>query len=516
MAREIFECDLPRGFLKKVSGKEKSLFLSISPTLITGKAIVYPENTRTEYTSDIYYEIKTITRYERSLYQGMDAFIIYVRVGTLYGLEKFQLIFPVMKNIDQAISMLDEFTASNKGGARPFSSLVPVTPMMVTSDQKNEKDDEQEQSAAPKQTAATEQSTAAAQSTATQSTAAEQQPAPAPTEQQQASAKFSAEELKKQFEKLEAVYQTGMISEEEYKSSKAEYISNANGLSEFYNKLKVNLQYNEIGFLSKQEFADFKKETIDECSEFSNVTNDVYKQNLKKLLMLNLLGILTDAEYDNMREEIVQAVQYASDDPEGVVVEKVERWPILKECEFLSPEQHDQFIKIVADDVKIKAADSIPELEHKLNRLTTLSGTFIFTPEEFAQKKRDFIADMSVLDYTSDTKFQGQIERLMTLHRCGWLDEIGYQEKTKEILMTIDNDSDVVKKMQLYGLLVDVKFITPDDYDKFKQGVLDKIFSQYSDISELQKRAQTLMSLNKAGVITEEEFSDFKKKLLSM
>ena len=85
-----------------------------------------------------------------------------------------------------------------------------------------------------------------------------------------------------------------------------------------------------------------------------------------------------------------------------------------------------------------------------------------------------------------------------------------------EILRTIDSDSDVVKKMQLYGLLVDVNFITPGDYDAFKQGVLDKIFSSYSDISELQKRAQTLMSLNKAGVITDDEFGDFKKKLLSM
>lgn len=512
MAREIFECELPRGFLKKVSGKEKSLFLSISPTVITGKAIVYPENTRTEYTSDIYYEMKTITRYERSLYQGMDAFIIYVRVGTLYGLEKFQLIFPVMKGIDKAISMLDEYTSANKGGARPFSSLVPVTPMLITPDQNKEA--ESSANTATEQSAASEQNTAAEQPVASAPT--EQPAAPAPAEQQQAAATFSAEELKKQFEKLEAVYQTGMISEEEYKSSKAEYISNANGLGEFYNKLKVNLQYNEIGFLSKQEFADFKAETIEECSEFTNVSNDVYKQNLKKLLMLNLLGIITDAEYDKMREEIVQAVQYVSDDSEEVVVEKVERWPILKECEFLSPEQHDQFIKIVADDVKIKAADSIPELEHKLNRLTTLSGTFIFTPEEFAQKKQDFIADMSVLDYTSDAKFKGQIERLMTLHRCGWLDDMGYQEKTKEILQTIDNDNDVVKKMQLYALLVDVNFVTPDDYDKFKQGVLDKIFSQYNDISELQKRAQTLMSLNKAGVITEDEFSEFKKKLLSM
>lgn len=482
--------------MKKISGNEKFLYLEISQNTISGKAIVYQENTRNEYTSDIHYDIKAVTNFEKTFYKGLDALVVYARTSTLYGLEKFQLILPGMKDIPKALDLLKELKEVNKGGIRPFSSLVPETPLKIDPEHKAEP----EQSSEPEPAAAE---------------AKEQQAVSAPAEQN-ASANVPLDELKKQFEKIEAVYQTGMISEEEYKSSKAEYISNANGLGEFYDKLKINLQYSEIGFLSPQEFADYKSATIEECSEFADVSNDVFKQNLRKLSLLNLCGILSDAEYNNIRDEIVQSVQYESDDPEDVVVEKVERWPIMEECEFLSPNQSEQFLKTVADDVKIKASDSIPVLEHKLTRLTTLSGTFIFTPEEFAQKKQDFIADMSVFDYASETKFRGQIERLMTLKRCDWLDENGYQSKKDEILQTIGSDSDVVNKMKLYGLLVDVDFITSADYDSYKQGVLDEIFSQYSDISELQKRAQTLMSLKEAAVITDAEFSDFKKKLLAL
>ena len=271
-----------------------------------------------------------------------------------------------------------------------------------------------------------------------------------------------------------------------------------------------------IGFLSDQEFADFKRTTIAECSELSGVSDEVFKQNLKKLLVLNLSEILSDAEYAKICDDITQSVQYLSDDSEDVVVEKIQKWPILKECEILTPEQYDQLIKIVADDTRIKMGDTIPALEHKLTRLTTLSRTFIFTPEDFAQKKQEFVADMANLDYSSEAKLRGQIERLMTLRRCGWMDANEYQDKRKEVVQTVDSDPDVVHKMQLYALLRDITFISDADYETYKQRVIEKIFLQYSDISELQKKAQTLMSLKEAGVISETEFNDFKKKLLAL
>lgn len=493
MASEVFQCEFGRGLLKKISGNEKTLFLEVSQNAISGKAIVYPENTGNAYTSDIHYDIGTIKKIEKIKFQGLDTFVIYVRSSTLYGLEKFQLRFPGMKDIAKATAMLRKLTEGNEGNYsanKPVNAQAPILKEAPATPK-------EEPAQTPEQTPV-------------------QNPAAAAPAEPEAPVEISPEERKKQFEKLEAIFQTGMITEKEYKSSKAEYISAENGLNDFYNKLKVNLQYSEIGFLSEKEFAVFKSEVIAEASEFNNVSNNIYRQNLKKLLVLNLCEILSDAEYKKICDDIVDAVQYVSGDSESVVVEKIERWPILKECEVISSAQYDQLLKVVADDTKIKMGDSIPILEHKLTRLTTLSETFIFTPIEFENKKQEFIADMTALDYTSETKFRGQIERLMTLRRCEWLNDNEYQDKKKEVLQTVENNSDAIAKMQLFGLLADVSFITSADYDKFKQSVIDEVFSGYSDISELQKRAQTLMGLKEAGIITDEEFDGFKKKLLAL
>ena len=62
MAEVVFQCDVNRGFLRKIDGNEKSLYLEISEDMITGKGIIYLESSQREYSGDINYEIKTIKR----------------------------------------------------------------------------------------------------------------------------------------------------------------------------------------------------------------------------------------------------------------------------------------------------------------------------------------------------------------------------------------------------------------------------------------------------------------------
>ena len=129
MASEVFQCEFGRGLLKKVPGNEKTLFLEISTNMITGKAIVYPENSGNEYTSDISYDIKTITKIEKISYQGLDTFVIYVRSSTLYGVEKLQLRFPGMKDIGRASSLLRELIEAENGSyvtSRPVNAPSPA------------------------------------------------------------------------------------------------------------------------------------------------------------------------------------------------------------------------------------------------------------------------------------------------------------------------------------------------------------------------------------------------------
>ncbi len=515
MANVVFQCDVNRGFLRKIDGNEKALFLEISDVKITGKGIIYLESSQREYSGDINYEIKSITKVEKSVYEGLDALIIYVRVNSLYGAQKLQVRLPGLRDLPKALDML--LQTKEALSPKPASSSAAPAASAAPAPEPASAAPQAAASAAPAEPARAAV-TPAAPAAPVSAPASETPPEPAA----QASAAaptasvISVEEYKKKLEKLEAIYQTGMITEKEYKSSKAEYISVLNNLETFFNKVKVNLQYHEVGFLSDAEFDEFKKGTITECSDLTSVSNDVMRHNLKKLLILYLFEILTQEEYDKICTDITKSVQYVSSDTEEMTVEKITKWPILKDCEIISEAQYEQFIKLISDDTKIRMNESLPVLEHKLTRLTTLSKTFLFTPEEFSAKKQELVEEMTALDYSSESRLKSQIACIVTLRKCEWISEEEFQAKKQEIVRTIEGNDDVIKRLQLLRSLTTIDFLTEEDYKVFEKKVIDEIFLPYSDISELQKKAQNLMKLKDAAIISEEDFNIYKKKLLSL
>lgn len=516
MAKEVFLCEASQNLFKKKS--EKGLYLEVSDTMITGKGIIYLENRRNEYIGDINYEIKTITRVEQTVYQKMDTFVIYVRASSLYGVEKVQIRLPGMRDASRAADMLRRLMEENK------DVVNSVTRSMVIPEPIQRAEFPANPAAAGTPGAATGTIPPVTPGAATGiippvTPIAPSTPASAPVSASAAEEPapvLSMEEYQNKLARLESIYQTGIMTEKEYKTSKAEYISAMNGLAPFFSKVKVNLQYSEIGFLSEAEFTEFKTSTVTECSNLKGVPDDIMKQNLKKLLILNLCEILTDEEYKKICMDIVSSVQYSTTDPENVVIEKIEKWPVLKDSDIITEAQYNHYLNLVAEDTKIKMSDSIPILEHKLMRLTTLSKTFIFTADEFEKKKEEFVNDMTAFDYSSEPKLREQLERVITLKRFNWLSETTYQTKKDVMIHTIGKQFDTVKQMQLYGIIADVGFITKAEYDGFKQKVIDEIFQHYSDVSELQKKAKSLMSLKEAGIISEAEFNEFKKKLLTL
>ena len=519
MANEHFQCDVNKAFLKRFEGNEKSLYLDITDSGISGKGIIYLESKRNTYSGDINYDFKSIKKIERTLFEGLDSIIIHVRTNTLYGAERSQVRLPNIREIDRALLLLNKIVAANDPNAKAVNSNAPtpVTPAPV-----QEVKAESAPAPAPVVRPVTPDPAPAPDPAPTPAPApapapvAEPAPAPAAEPSVAPVSAISREEFKQKLEKLEVIYQTGMLTESEYKATKAEYVSVLNGLDAFFNKVKLNIQYNEIGFLSETEFEDFKVSTIEECSDLSNVTNDVLKCNLKKLLILNLFGVITDDEYADICAHLIKSVQYVSTDSEEAVTDKIGKWPILKECEIISEAQFEQFIKLVTDDTKIKMNDSAPVLEHKLTRLVTLSHTFLFTPAEFEAKKKELVAELTTLDFSSEAKLKGQISCLVSLNSCGWITDAEFKEKKEEILAMVESNEDIIARMQQFGSFVEINFITDAEYKMYEKKIIDDIFRNSGDISALQKKAQNLMRLKEAGIISDEDFNSYKRKLLSL
>ena len=526
---DVFQCDVNRGFLRKIDGNEKALFLEISDTEITGKGIIYLESSQREYTGDIDYEIKSIKKVERAVYEGLDALYIHVRVTYLYGAQKIQVRLPGLRDISKALDILDEHIQANAPAPKyvtpPPAPAAPATPAPAPATPPPAPATPNRAAFTPNPTPMPYTSTPVTPvAPVTPVTPASPLPATTPvtatapvtSAPAPATSVISIEEYKKKLEKLEAIYQTGMITEKEYKSSKAEYVSVLNGLDTFFNKVKVNMQYNEVGFLSAAEFDEFKKTTIEECSDLTSVSGEVMRQNLKKLLILYLFEILSQEEYDKICTDITQSVQYISSDTEEMTVEKISKWPILKDCEIISEAQYEQFIKLVSDDTKIRMNESLPVLEHKLMRLTTLSKTFLFTPIEFAAKKQELVEEMTNLDFSSETKLKNQIACIVTLKKCDWINDSEFQAKKNDIIQNVGSNEDIVARLQMFRMLTGMDFLTETEYQGFEKAVIDDIFQPYSDISELQKKAQNLMKLKDASIISEEDFNGYKKRLLSL
>ncbi len=531
MANEHFQCDLNKAFLKRFEGNEKSLYLDISDSMITGKGIIFLESKRNTYTGDINYEFKSVKKVERTMYEGLEALIIYVRTNTLYGSEKAQIRLPNIREIDRVLLLLNKIISANDPNAKTGPSTPAPTPVAATAPTASVEikpsepeyvepaHEEAAEVSAPVETVtpvapAPVETVAPVSPVAPITTSPVSTPAPAPSSDPVST--ISKEEFKKKLEKLEAIYQTGMLTEKEYRATKAEYISVLNNLDAFFNKVKVNIQYSEIGFLSEAEFTAFKEATIEESASLDNVSNEVLRTNLKKLLILNLFGVISDDEYEQICSDTIISVQYNSEDSESTVVEKIEKWPILKDCEIISEAQFEQFIKQVTDDTKIKMSDSTPVLEHKLTRLSTLSSTFLFTPEEFEAKKKELVAELTALDFSSDTKLKNQITCLVTLNRCGWLSDAEFMAKKKEILTVVESDEDVIARMQQFRSFAEINFISNDEYKSYEKKIIDDILRTNGDISELQKKAQNLMKLKEAGIISDADFNDYKRRLLSL
>ncbi|MCR4651131.1 MAG: hypothetical protein K5662_05195 [Lachnospiraceae bacterium] len=535
MAKEVFQCAPPSSILRRKGKVEKGMYLEVSNTAIFGVGLIYSENSRNEYTSDINYSINTITKVEQGLYFDVDTLIIYIRTTSLYGVEKLQIRFPGLRDSDRATKLLRKLIEANKDDVvnqtKPMNIPRPISRPEIKDEVRKEETEEKiarpEPAKAPTPAPAPAPAPASA-SAPTPVAAPTPSPAPAaptpvaPTpvaaqedESKSTSNSITLEEYQKKLAKLETIYLTGMVSEKEYKTRKAEYISSLNGLDDFFNKVKVNLQYSEIGFLSEKEFADFKKNTVAECSELFNVSNDVLRQNLKKLFLLYLTEILSSEEYDKICDDITESVQYVTTDSEETIINKIEKWPILKECEIISEAQYEQFLKLITEDTKFSPGDSIPVLEHKLVRMMTLSKTFIYIDDEFERHKNDIVSEMTSFDFTNEARLRSQIEKMMLLRKCAWMSESEYAAKKAEVLRSIESNTDMVARMQLLGLLTEIKFIGKSDYDSYKSKLVNEIFSNLGDISELKEKAQSLMNLKEAGIISPQEFDEYKKKLMS-
>ena len=104
----------------------------------------------------------------------------------------------------------------------------------------------------------------------------------------------------------------------------------------------------------------------------------------------------------------------------------------------------------------------------------------------------------------------------MALKECEWLSELDFHSKKVELLRKVAAVDDYVTKVQLYMALPQLGLITQGDYEVKKQEFVDEIFAAGDgSTEEFQNKVKKLMDLEKTGMLTNDEFTSYKMKLMS-
>ena len=553
---QVFTCNYSGSIKNKLLKGGEKLFLKIEDTKISGKGYICNEEGRNGYIDNFEYPIADVREVFKGEYQGNQALIMNTRITSLYGTKKAQTIFPSIKDIDTVIEILGSIKESSAGSApevrqattqsqpiaRPVTPTpvapapVPVAPAPVapapapkpemtviksdtpvTQNVVIKKESPLHMAQTGSSLMGTTGSVVSNTSSAVGSAVMQPKPvapAPAPVAPVKEERKDS-EDFENRMKKLYVLKDCGMLNDKEFEAKKLELVSELCGMTDFNEKVQKLVVLKDCGMLSEKEFETRKVDIIKECCNTDVDDLDEYKRNVERLPYIKLGGMISEAEFQEKKASVLKEVEYSASDSLEVLQKKLERWPILRDCEMLSADEYAIKVQALVDIIDVSQMDSIDTLIKKLNKWPVLVKARLITDGEFKKKQSVVIDEFVNAPWASVAEFKVVVERLMALKSCDWLSELDFHAKKVELLRKVGAVEDYITKVQLYIALPGIGLISEGDYQAKKQEFIDDIFAPYADMDEFQGKVKKLMDLEKTGMLTNDEFTSYKMKLMS-
>ena len=114
MGVQVFQCHTGNS-LKKLFNKSNvdKMFVQIDDTQgdvrITGKAYICNEDGKNEYVSQFDHLAKDIISVRKDEFQGKDALVMFMKIPSIYGSKKIQIILPDLANLNQALGIISDY-----------------------------------------------------------------------------------------------------------------------------------------------------------------------------------------------------------------------------------------------------------------------------------------------------------------------------------------------------------------------------------------------------------------------
>lgn len=546
---QVFTCKTGNNLRSILSrNNDAAMFLKVENNKISGKGYICNTDGRNGYSDEFEVGIGKISSIFETEYSGEPALAINTSLDNLYGSKKVQLVFPQLKDMDLAAKLLKKLRAD--GGftdegpkVAAFGTKIPESAAMKEEEPAPAPEPEhkaasvaelraQSQKAAP----ATEKTVEKAPEKASPKSApapakaqpvvepakAPEKPAPAPepapaapAAPEQKAGKMTLQEYNERIDKLNVLKDCGVLGEKEYYSKKFEIVCEYNDLSDFNEKIQKLIVLVDCGLLSEREFASNCEDIIKECCNTDVDDPAAYRKNIQKLVCMEAGGILTAEEYEHYKGIMLSDVVFSLKDTPEEFVRKLRRLPILVDCQMISADEHKKMIDDLYSMIDIQPDTSLVGASDKLNKWPLLAKEHIISEAEL-HKKQEPVVNACLhkpLNGPDDVKAVG--ENLVALRDGQWLTEDEFTAKKAALLTRVDTIPDFVTRISIYVALPSLGLSTVQEYENQKKKCIDAIFAPYSGMDEFKKRVTNLIDLQKAGMLTEEEFVSYKAKLMS-
>lgn len=507
---QVFSCNTSSGFMSRLSKNTENLFLKVENDKVSGRGYVCNAEGKNGYIDDFSFAITEVGSVTIGEYNNTSALIFGARVANLYGAKKAQIALPNLKNMDLVVGLLNRLkkNAENQGDdwqnttsssapaaapapSEPVQKVVPETPVVTPSVSKTPVVEE------------------------TKKNVIEQKPAEPVKKSSDDGKKINSEEFHKRMEKLTVLRECGLLGEKEYNAKKIELVGEFCDLTEFNEKIQKMVILKDCGVLSEKEFEANRTDIIKECCNVDTPDMDEYRRNIQKLSFLELGGVITEEECTKSKAMLVQDVDFALTDDKDTFSMKLKKLPILMESDLITRAEYDEKVAHLMEMIDVTPDDPFESLVDKLNKWPLLAEEQYISSTDLKAKQKDMIARCINMSWTNMEELEDVVGKMTALKQGEWLSDIEYYGKKEELLRQIDEIEDYPKRLQARMMLPRIGFISEKDYAAWRQRCIDEVFSPCADMMEFKGKANNLMELQKAGVITETEFVEFKSKLMS-
>lgn len=543
-----FSCYQNTTLFGRRNKNEEVLYLKVANGTLSGKGYVCNEEGKNGYVDEFSFKISEVSSALIGKYNGAPAFIFNARISNLYGAKKAQIALPQMKDAESALDLINNLRRSGESAPaekNSVSAMAQVPPSVKEAVIETEAEVKHTSSVAeiranqpsvaptPAPTPARPERRVidepfqpqpyvdpkANKAPSTSSTAAPNSntitlggSSPRSTV---ADNKLSSDEFNKRMEKLTVLKDCGLLGEKEFKAKKIELVSEFCDLSEFNEKIQKMIILKDCGVLSEKEFEANRNDIIKECCNLETHDLEEYKQNIQKLSFLEMGDVITAEEFAAHTQNLIDDTDVNVDDDKETFTIKLRKLPILRDNQVISDSEYKKRVSKMFKMIELVPGEPLENWGAKLSKWPILADEQYISPSELKTKQKELIEECLDAEWKTTDELEAYISRMVALRDGEWLSKAEFLSRKTDLLKQIDTMPDYPAMLQARILLPKVGLISDADYENWKQRCISDIFAPSSDMSAFKGKANNLMELQQAGVITEKEFTDYKIKLMS-